>query len=74
MPKYHLSIILIQKWTCYYPRGRPKSLKLLYSIMNLNTIGILALVARSIININCVENLKKCDSIELLARELSFKF
>ncbi len=32
-PKYHLSKILIQK-------QRPKSLKLLYSIMNLNTISL----------------------------------
>ncbi len=39
-PKYHLSNILIQKQIYY--KGGPKSLKLLYSIMNLNTISLRA--------------------------------
>ncbi len=38
-PKYHLSKILIQKETRLFTQG-PKSLKLLYSIVNLNTISL----------------------------------
>jgi hypothetical protein len=41
-PKYHLSKILIcmKIDLLLLPRGGPKSIKLLYSIMNLNTISL----------------------------------
>ncbi len=44
-PKYHLSDILIEKQTYLLPLG-PKSLKLLYSIMNPNTISLPSWQAR----------------------------
>ncbi len=48
-PKYHLSkiLILINRPIIYLPRGLQRSLKLLYSIMNLNTISLRALVGKA---------------------------